>query len=208
MAKKVKFYTVWHGRATGVFLSWADCQKQIDGFEGAQYKSFETLKEAEHALKQSYFNSISKTSPSNIQSKIGIVKPQEAALIVDAAWNTRSGDMEYQGRDLLTGKLLFHQGPFRDGTNNIGEFLAIVHALAYLHKKGLVYPVYTDSKTAMSWIKIKRANTKLEKTARNGELFDLVARAEKWLKENTWSNPVRKWETKMWGENPADFGRK
>ncbi len=208
MAKKVKFYAVWHGRATGVFLSWADCQKQIDGFDGAQYKSFETLKEAELALKQSYFKSISKNSTAKAPSKIGLAKPTEAALIVDAAWNTRSGDMEYQGRDLQSGKLLFHQGPFRDGTNNIGEFLAIVHALAFLHKKGLNYPVYTDSKTAMSWIKIKRANTKLEKTPHNAPLFDMVNRAEKWLKENVWANPVRKWETKMWGENPADFGRK
>jgi ribonuclease HI len=208
MAKKAKFYTVWNGRQNGIFNTWDDCKKQIDGFEGAQYKSFETQKEAEVAFQKSYFQSISKNTAKPIQTKIGLPKPQEPALVVDAAWNTRSGDMEYQGIDLLNGKLLFHQGPFADGTNNIGEFLAIVHALAFLHKKGLNLPIYTDSKTAMSWIKLRRANTKLEKTPRNAELFDMVDRAEKWLKSNLWANPIRKWETKIWGENPADFGRK
>jgi ribonuclease HI len=208
MAKKAKFYTVWNGRQKGIFNTWDDCKKQIDGFEGAQYKSFETQKEAEVAFQKSYFQSISKNTAKPIQTKIGLPKPQEPSLVVDAAWNTRSGDMEYQGIDLLNGKLLFHQGPFADGTNNIGEFLAIVHALAFLHKKGLNLPIYTDSKTAMSWIKLRRANTKLEKTPRNAELFDMVDRAEKWLKSNLWANPIRKWETKIWGENPADFGRK
>jgi ribonuclease HI len=208
MAKKAKFYTVWNGRQKGIFTKWDDCKKQIDGFEGAQYKSFESLKEAEVAFQKSYFQSISKNNKKAENLKIGLPKPNEPALVVDAAWNTRSGDMEYQGIDLLNGKLLFHQGPFADGTNNIGEFLAIVHALAFLHKKGLNLPIYTDSKTAMSWIKLRRANTKLEKTHRNTELFDMVDRAEKWLKGNLWANPIRKWETKTWGENPADFGRK
>jgi ribonuclease HI len=208
MAKKAKFYTVWNGRQKGIFTTWDDCKKQIDGFEGAQYKSFETQKEAEVAFQKSYFQSISKNTVKLYNPKIGLPKPNEPALVVDAAWNTRSGDMEYQGIDLLNGTLLFHQGPFADGTNNIGEFLAIVHALAFLHKKGLNLPIYTDSKTAMSWIKLRRANTKLEKTPRNAELFDMVERAEKWLKSNIWANPIRKWETKTWGENPADFGRK
>jgi ribonuclease HI len=208
MAKKIKFYTVWNGRQKGVFSSWDECKKQIDGFEGAQYKSFESQKLAEQAFQKSYFQAIKTGVITAKPQKIGLPKPTEMALIVDAAWNTRSGDMEYQGRDLQNGTLLFHQGPFHDGTNNVGEYLAIVHALAYLHKKGLNIPIYTDSKTALSWIKLKRANTKLEKTSRNSELFELMERAEKWLKSNVWANPIRKWETEIWGENPADFGRK
>ena len=33
-------------------------------------------------------------------------------------------------------------------------------------------------------------------------------RATKWLKENNYSATIKKWETKKWGEIPADFGRK
>jgi ribonuclease HI len=128
--------------------------------------------------------------------------------VVDAAWNTRSGDMEYQGFDYSNGNLLFKKGPFKDGTNNIGEFLAIVHALALLKKQNFTLPIYSDSKTAISWVTKKKANTKLEPTGRNDELFELLKRAEKWLQENSYPNKILKWETEQWGENPADFGRK
>jgi ribonuclease HI len=35
-----------------------------------------------------------------------------------------------------------------------------------------------------------------------------MERAEKWLLSNEFSNEILKWETKAWGEIPADFGRK
>lgn len=199
-----KFYVVWKGRTTGILEDWKTCKKSIEGFDGAQYKSFKTLKEAESALKKGFYQSIKPK-----ESKTGrIPRPDYPAWAVDAAWNTKTGDMEYQGVDLQTGKSVFHRGPFYDGTNNIGEFLAIVHALALLHKHGSDAPVFSDSRTAISWVKKKKANTKLEHTPRNGELFELLERAETWLKTHTWLNPVLKWETGWWGENPADFGRK
>lgn len=43
--------------------------------------------------------------------------------------------MEYRGVDTKTRKQIFIQGPFEEGTNNIGEFLAIVHGLALLKKR-------------------------------------------------------------------------
>jgi ribonuclease HI len=104
--------------------------------------------------------------------------------------------------------LVFKKGPFFDGTNNIGEFLAIVHALALLKKHNSEVPIFSDSKTAISWVKAKKSNTKLDPTGRNAELFELIKRAEDWLKDNTYKNKILKWETKWWGENPADFGRK
>jgi ribonuclease HI len=95
------------------------------------------------------------------------------------------------------------------GTNNIGEFLAIVHALALYKQKGLTTrPIYTDSVTAMGWVKKKKANTKLEQNAKTAKLYELIQRAETWLQQNTYSNPIIKWETEDWGEIPADFGRK
>ena len=108
---------------------------------------------------------------------------------------------------LLTGQEIFHFGPVY-GTNNIGEFLAIVHALALLKQKNISMPVYSDSRNALSWVKQKKCKTKLERTAKTEELFRLIERAEKWLKENAYTTPLLKWETEKWGEVPADFGRK
>lgn len=211
MAKKTKFYVVWQGRKTGVFTDWKECEAQIKGFDDAQYKSFESLDEAEKAIQKNYWEFVNKkdnSKPSLKEAPANVGKPNMNSICVDAAWNTSSGDMEYQGTYLATGKRIFLQGPFQDGTNNIGEFLAIVHALAYLQKQGSDLPIYSDSRTAISWVKKKRANTKLVPTPRNKAVFELVARAERWLSTNKFTNPILKWETEYWGENPADFGRK
>jgi len=116
--------------------------------------------------------------------------------------------MEYRGVYVADGVELFHVGPLEDATNNIGEFLAIVHALAMLKKSGKKIPVYSDSVNAIKWIDRKKCNTKLERSERNMPVFELIERAEKWLRTNTYDNPILKWETKQWGEIPADFGRK
>ena len=138
--------------------------------------------------------------------KIG--QPNYNSIAVDAAVSGNPGKMEYRGVDTKTKKELFKQGPFEEGTNNIGEFLAIVHGLAFLKQNNNNRIIYTDSKTAMSWVKKKSCNTKLERNNKNETLFDLVKRAEQWLKTNTYNTIIVKWETKAWGEIPADFGRK
>ncbi|GAB3884342.1 ribonuclease H1 domain-containing protein [Spirosoma agri] len=209
--KKPKFYVVWRGRETGVFDSWADCQKQTAGFDGALFKAFDSKPAAVKAYKDKPHAHIGQgKKPVSSALKVpGLVgSPVQDSLVVDAAWNTATGDMEYQGIYLATRQKLFLKGPYRDGTNNIGEFLAIVHALALLHQKGSNIPIYSDSRTAISWVKKKKANTKLEETAHNAELFELLDRAETWLTSHVYANPILKWETTVWGENPADFGRK
>jgi ribonuclease HI len=192
----------------GVYDTWEACQRQIKNYAGAKYKSFKTRKEAEKALLDSYGahinNSIKKQNTTNAQHK-NIVKN---SISVDAACSGNPGLMEYRGVYTDSKKVIFHQGPFKDGTNNIGEFLALVHALALLKKSGLNTLIYTDSKTAMSWVRNKRVKTTLEKNAHNEELFDLMDRALRWLNTNTYSNEIIKWDTKNWGEIPADFGRK
>jgi ribonuclease HI len=208
MAKKAKFYTVWEGRQKGVFDTWEECQKQVVGFEGAKYKSFESKSEAEKALKGNYWQQIQQKEKEGEQLKMPIGKPDLNSVVVDAAWNTATGDMEYQGFYLQTKERLFHKGPFKHATNNIGEFLAIVHALAMLHKQNSNLPIYSDSRTAISWVKAKKANTKLAEKDGNEVVFDLIERAEKWLQNNKYGNKIIKWETDHWGENPADFGRK
>lgn len=210
--KKKKYYTVWKGHHTGVFESWDDCKAQIKDFKGAQYKAFETFEAAKKALKGNYKDYIGKSKSFKSElseeqlKKIG--QPNLNSICVDAAVSGNPGKMEYRGVDTKTKKQLFYQGPFEAGTNNIGEFLAIVHGLALLKKKNSTKIIYTDSRTAMSWVKKKTCNTKLERTEKNKPLFELVDRALLWLKNNSYKTVVVKWETKAWGEIPADFGRK
>lgn len=210
--KKIKYYTVWKGHNTGVFEKWDDCKAQIKDFEGAQYKSFETFEAAKNAYKGNYKDYIGKSKKfksdlSEVQlKKIG--QPSYNSISVDAASSGNPGIMEYRGVDTKTKKQLFIQGPFPEGTNNIGEFLAIVHGLALLKKNESDRIIYTDSKTAMSWVRKKTCNTKLERNIKNEKLFELVERAVTWLKTNSYKTTIVKWETKAWGEIPADFGRK
>ena len=211
MAKKPKYYVVWEGRQAGIYTDWKECEAQIKGFADARFKSFDTLEEAERAIQRNYWEFVTKKDQSKPVAKVAparIGQPIKDSIAVDAAWNTATGAMEYQGVYLGTGERIFLQGPFADGTNNIGEFLAIVHGLAYLKANNSDIPLYTDSKTAMAWVKKKHANTKVALTPRNKVLFELLQRAERWLATNTYPNKILKWETEYWGENPADFGRK
>ena len=211
MAKKGKFYTVWKGKKPGIYDSWAACKAAITGFKGAQYKSFETFDKAKKAFNGNYedFKGKKKGKPvltPELIQRYGT--PNYNSISVDAASSGNPGIMEYQGVDTKTGKKLFRQGPFQQGTNNIGEFLAIVHGLAFLKNNKSNRIIYTDSRTAMSWVRKKTCNTKLLETPKNKEVFDLIRRALEWLKSNSYSTPIVKWETKVWGEIPADFGRK
>jgi ribonuclease HI len=204
---KTKFYVVWKGRKTGIFASWPECEAEVKGFVGAQYKSFETRKEAEAGLLAGYQKVAGKPSTSG-RWKTAEQKPVLPSVCVDAACAGAPGPVEYRAVDTGTGKQLFHAGPYKDGTNNVGEFLAIVRALAWLTKNNSYMPVYSDSESAIAWIKARRCRTKLERTASNATIFALIASAEKWLAENQIMNGVIKWDTEKWGENPADFGRK
>ncbi len=207
-----KFYVVWRGRKTGVFDTWEACKTQIEGFPQAAYKSFLTKEQAELAFRSNSSNFIgSKASLSSgltTQEKKLVGSPILESISVDGAWNTATGVIEYQGVYTRTKELLFRQGPYEEGTNNVAEFLAIVHALAYCKVNNLLLPIYSDSRNALGWVKNKEMRTNLEKTEYNTKLFELMDRAVKWLHTNSYQNKLLKWETKAWGENPADFGRK
>jgi len=207
--KKQKYYVVWQGHHPGIYSSWEACKTQVNNFPDARYKSYESREEAESAFaqvpeknKKAYATKATKP----VQRSGGIIRE---SISVDAACSGNPGLMEYRGVWTADRSEIFHFGPAKDGTNNIGEFLALVHALALLQKKNdPATPIYSDSKTAIAWVKKKRANTQLKPNRHNAELFEMIRRAEKWLKENTWKNPIHKWETEHWGEIPADFGRK
>lgn len=208
---KNSYYTVWIGRKPGVYKGWDDCKEQIDGFPGAKYKGFPTRELAHAALDDDPVKYFTKNlnAPKKIACSNPLIgEPDPDSICVDAACSGNPGVLEYRGVDTRSGAELFRQGPFPEGTVNIGEFLAIVHALAMLKKIQSDWPVYSDSRTAIAWVRDKKIKTNLQRTAKNEALFKLVDRALAWLQENRWKNAVRKWETAYWGEIPADFGRK
>ncbi len=206
MAKE-KYYVVWKGITPGVYDSWIACKRQIDGFEGALYKSFASKELATEAYYNGPWDYIGKN---NVKKTLASAQGNfiRDSLAVDAACSGNPGKMEYRGVYIGTGEEIFKVGPYEKGTNNIGEFLAIVHALALLKNNHLQIPIYSDSANAILWVKNKKCKTKLEPCEANAVLFDLIDRAEKWLANNTYTTPVLKWETRNWGEIPADFGRK
>ena len=211
MAAK-KYYVIWKGKETGVFSSWDKVKKLVQGYEGAKYKSFVSKEEATKAIKKKYSDyqgSNSKKTALSDADKVRFGVPIKNSLTVDAACSGNPGKMEYRGVLHHNNQEVFKMGPFKNGTNNIGEFLALVHGISLLKKKGLhSLPIYSDSKIAMSWVKKKTCRTNITFDTSNKDLLTLIQRAEKWLKENSFRNPILKWETKAWGEIPADFGRK
>ncbi|MFV0469281.1 MAG: viroplasmin family protein [Dysgonomonas sp.] len=210
MAKK-NFYVVWKGQKPGVYDSWDDCKAQVSGYEGALYKSFASIDLAQKAFGDNPWIHLNKTNTekkSAQEKRIPSSQIIKNSLAVDAACSGNPGLMEYRGVFVGNGQEIFHQGPFEQGTNNIGEFLALVHGLAMLKQQKSDIPIYSDSVNAIKWVKDKKCKTKLEQTNLNEPIFDLITRAEKWLKENNYTTQIRKWETNDWGEIPADFGRK
>ncbi|MGA0257388.1 MAG: viroplasmin family protein [Saprospiraceae bacterium] len=216
MAKKSKgkYYVVWVGQNPGIYDNWTDCQAQIKAFPNARYKSFKTKEEAEAAFYDSAEEHIGRSNKVKKSARIedfrlegsGILKK---SISVDAACSGNPGVMEYRAVDTYTGQEIFHMGPYQGGTNNIGEFLALVHALAILNKNSdTVTVIYTDSRTAMSWVRNRKVKTTLKPTKHNAKVFYLLSRAEDWIKNNPVNSKIIKWDTDRWGEIPADFGRK
>ncbi len=210
---KSKYYVVWVGQNPGIYDSWQECQLQIKGFPNAKYKSFKTMAEAEEAFHQSAGDYIEKKSRVNrsVKPSLNDFKDEIIAksISVDAACSGNPGIMEYRGVDTFSGDEIFKMGPFKGGTNNVGEFLALVHAMAYLKKiNDADTVIYTDSRTAMAWLRNKRVKTTLKENAVNKDVFTLLRRAEQWVKKFSVENKIIKWDTERWGEIPADFGRK
>lgn len=213
---KDKYYVVWQGKTPGVYLTWKECEAQVKGEAGAKFKAFGSRQDAEKAFAEGPGRYMQAGRSSGPKTRKGepvdfsrFPEIQPLSWCVDAACSGNPGVMEYRGVHTATKQQLFIR-KFQEGTNNIGEFLGVVHALALLKKQGdSTTPIYSDSRIAINWVlRDKRCKTKLEPNAKNAELFEFIKRAENWLRNNSWNNPLLKWETKQWGEIPADFGRK
>lgn len=220
---KSKFYVVWEGNQPGVYNSWAQCQRQIEGYSYAKYKSYSSLVEAEQALADGWKKHWGQAkAKSGSKSKNGSLKEAGSAtsdvfgdetidynsICVDVGTRGNPGPVEYKGVDTETEEVLFEVGPINKGTNNLGEFIAIVHGLAYLKKQGSSKTVYTDSMTAMKWIRNKQVATTLARDESTRRIWELTDRAIYWLQTNSYDNPIKKWNTEAWGEIKADYGRK
>ena len=206
----MKFYVVWRGRVPGIYDSWKACEAQVKGFSGAAFKAFPTREMAEAAFSGDYEDYKGKPASAK-QWLFAPTPPRLPSLCVDAACSGSPGPVEYRGVDTESGKEYFRRGPFAEGTNNVGEFLAIVHALAWVEKHAPGTPIYSDSETALAWVRAGHCKTTLAKTDANAPLFERIFRAELWLREHPRAleeTPMLKWDTRAWGEIPADFGRK
>ena len=238
MAKKPKYYVVWEGHTPGIYTEWEAAEAQVKGYPEAVFKAFSSREEAEIAFEEGPLEYVGQRTTDNGQQttdnsqqttvngqqspdRLELLRKQAAlkacqalptavdaqAIAVDAACSGNPGQMEYRGVYLKTGEEIFHYGPVF-GTNNIGEFLAIVHGLALLAQRGYTIPIYSDSVNAMLWVKRKQCRTTLPLNDKTQALHEHIRRAETWLRTHSYSNDLRKWETEKWGEIPADFGRK
>lgn len=229
---KTKYYVVWAGKQPGIYLTWAEAEAQINGWKGARYKSFTSLREATEAFRKGSDDNLEaiatlllqararkEESPSHDSHSTSTPPEQEqgwmqnpavdrTAIAVDASCLGNPGRMEYRGVDLSNGKEIFRIGPFDDATNNIGEYLALVHVLALCLQRGVNRPIYSDSRTALSWLRRRHSRSTLAPTGKNDKVLELLRRADAWVATHSWPNKVMKWNTELWGEIPADFGRK
>lgn len=217
------YYVVWKGRVPGVYDDLGDALEQIEDFPGAMFKSFSSSEEATEAFRKGLLKEEKKELGNLVAgaSRHSAAIPREGkpdymtipeidlnGWAVDASCQGNPGTMEYRGVELMTGRELFRIGPFRKSTNNIGEFLAIVHALALMERKGEWHTIYSDSVTGMAWVRNRKIKTQLTRNAENEKSFEMMARALAWLNTHDYRCRILKWQTELWGEIPADFGRK
>ena len=203
-----KFYVVRKWKRIWVFDSRNDCKESVNWFSGAKYKCFSSGKEAETALNEwweKYYEVKNVTKKKKVKNED--IPFFTEAIAVDAACSGNPWEMEYRWIDLKTWNEIFHE-KFKIWTNNIWEFLAIVHWLNYLKdRKDKV--IYSDSKIAISRINQWKCKTKMDVDQADFErIIKAIKRAETWLKENWINNKILKWNTEERWEIPADFGRK
>jgi len=214
MAKKQKYYVVWRGIEPGVYDNWEDAAEQVLTYPGAKYKSFTSMSEAVRAFRgddAAEGEALIKLFTRPVQEINYEAFPEIDlnAIAVDASCVGNPGAMEYRGVEVGSGKELFHAGPYPCGTNNIGEYLALIHALALCDRAGdTTRHIYSDSVTALAWLRARHSRSKLAYSPATAQLLQILERADRWIATHSPANPVSKWDTDTWGEIPADFGRK
>ena len=212
--KERKFYVVWEGHAPGIYDSWEECEQQVKGYPGAKFCSYTSQDAATEAFRGDPREQMAfvRSLRQQMRAAVDVTSIPEIrldAVAVDGACAGNPGRMEYRCVRVIDNVEIFKMGPFEGGTNNIAEYLAIIHAASLLAKRGLTsVPIYSDSRTALAWVRRGHSNTKVETDHANAKVMELLARADAWIASHTIPNPLLKWNTEEWGEIPADFGRK
>lgn len=220
MATK-RYYVVWKGRVPGVYDDLNDALEQVDDFPGALFKGYDSAAEAAQAFRNSNAREEKKEIGNLLLDAQRRNMPESGnsdymtnpeidlnGWAVDAACSGNPGKMEYRGVELMTGREIFRVGPFEQSTNNIGEFLGIVHAISLMYQRGENHTIYSDSVTGMAWVRDRKVKTQLQRNAHTEKSFQMMERALSWLNSHSFRPKILKWQTDRWGEVPADFGRK
>lgn len=207
-----KYYVVWEGRVPGIYTTWDQCREQVENWPQARYKAFNNVNEATEAFRGSLWAQLDviRAIVENAGTQWADDRPT-AGIAVDGACAGNPGKMEYRAVDIATGTEIFRRGADGKlvGTNNIAEYLALVHIGALLASRGdTATVVYTDSRTALSWLRHHHSKSTLARSKATAPVLDLLERADAWVASHTYQNRIVKWDTDRWGEIPADFGRK
>lgn len=193
----MKYYAVKVGKKIGIYYSWEDCKEQVNGYPKAVYKSFTDIVEAN--------NFISATTV--VKPKIPATTYSKNSINCDGAYSSSTGIMEFKIQDTKSGDLI-RKKLYSCGTNNIAEFLGLCYAMKYLDmtnsRKTIIY---TDSITAISWVKNKNINTVFDYKS-NDRLNRDVEECLYFIRNTDSTFNIKKWDTVNWGEIPSDFGRK
>ncbi len=207
MAKN-KFYVVFIGKQIGIFNTWDECKLNTNGFKGSKFKSYPTLNEAKTALND-FNNSLKNPNKNNIKKTPNIPTINYHSISVDGACSGNPGKGEYKCVDTKTEETIFSSNLFLQTTNNIMEFFALVEGILWLKNNNSNKFIYSDSKTAIAWVRNKKTKTTLKRTNDNTDTFLLIEKYENILSSiDIDMNIILKWDTAKLGEIKADFGRK
>lgn len=156
-----KYYAVKKGFQTGIFSSWNECKQMVNGYSGAIYKSFTTLKEAQEFLGDVYIQSKS-TINNHIDNKDLVVNKENIDrpfAFVDGSFNITTnvygygGFIEHNGiRDYIKGS---GKEPEMASMRNVaGEVLGSIEAIKKAIELGLTQlDIYYDYLGIEMWAK-------------------------------------------------------
>ncbi|WP_429037279.1 viroplasmin family protein [Aeromonas media] len=216
---KSTHYVVWVGRVPGVYSSWAETELQTKGFSGAKFKGFPSLAAAELAFAGDLGVSIA-GKPHIMPVGVGKAashaggRPGAPYLSVDAAYSSKTNLVEWRGVLVTQSgqKEVFRSSPYVGGSANVGEYLAIVDGIKWIceHMGDATLPIYSDSFNAQTWVARKAHNSNVPSC---DAIRGMLDEANAFLQAGGYDKvkrriPLRDWVTKLWGEIPADFGRK
>ena len=166
----IKFYAVKVGRTTGIFNTWDDCKKQVDGFGGAIYKSFPTAKEAMEYLgwgssnsnnnNNNDINSSNHTTSDNTtydNTFTANISKDIAIAYVDGSFNISTGEFGYGVIFFYNGEEIHLLEGFNDPSlatmrNVAGEIKGSEAAMKYAVANGIPkLNIYHDYEGVARW---------------------------------------------------------